>query len=71
MAKFKCKASGTVVEFTYQHDIDSMMSHPSYDLVDDNGNIIEDEENNIDKVHVLPLKPPVPQPTRGRPRKHV
>jgi len=34
MALFKCKRSGTVVEFTAQHDIDEMKRHPEYQVVD-------------------------------------
>jgi hypothetical protein len=33
--KFKCKASGTVVEFTSEYDIKAMLSHPSYDVVEE------------------------------------
>jgi hypothetical protein len=35
MAKFKCKLSGVVVSFEYEHDIKSMLKHPQYDLVDE------------------------------------
>ncbi len=35
MAKFKCKVSGTIVNFEYEHDIKDMMNHPQYDLVVD------------------------------------
>lgn len=33
MAKFKCIASGEVYEFTAEHDIKSMRSHPEYQEV--------------------------------------
>jgi hypothetical protein len=35
MAKFKCKLSGVVVSFEYEHDIKSMLKHPQYELVDE------------------------------------
>jgi hypothetical protein len=31
--KFKCKQSGTVTEFLYEHDIASMRKHPEYEEV--------------------------------------
>lgn len=33
MAKFKCKLSGTEVEFVLEHDIQTMRTHPDYDEV--------------------------------------
>lgn len=41
--KFKCKASGTVVEFTSEYDIQAMLSHPGY-------------EEYIEVVKVEPVK---------------
>lgn len=35
MAKFKCKLSGCVVEFQWQHDIEDLRKHPEYDEVFD------------------------------------
>jgi hypothetical protein len=35
MANFRCLQSGTIVTFTYQHDIDSMKGHEGYVLVED------------------------------------
>ena len=35
MAKFKCKLSGTVVNFEYEHDIRSMHTHPQYEFVEE------------------------------------
>ena len=33
MSKFKCKLSGTVVEFLSEHDIETMRQHPDYEEV--------------------------------------
>lgn len=33
MAKFKCKHTGNIVEFTTQHDIDTMRKHQEYEEV--------------------------------------
>jgi len=33
--KFRCKQSGCVVEFFYEHDIASMLEHPQYELVEE------------------------------------
>lgn len=33
--KFKCKVSGSVVEFTQPVDIISMLEHPQYEVVED------------------------------------
>jgi len=33
--KFKCKVSGSVVEFTQPVDIVSMLEHPQYEVVED------------------------------------
>ena len=35
MAKFRCLASGNIVEFTQQVDIDSMEGHQGYEWVDE------------------------------------
>ncbi len=35
MANFRCLKSGTIVTFTYQHDIDSMKGHEGYVRVDE------------------------------------
>ena len=35
MAKFRCLASGNIVEFTQQVDIDSMEGHSGYEWVDE------------------------------------
>lgn len=33
--KFKCLVSGTVVEFTHPVDIESTLSHPQYEVVEE------------------------------------
>ena len=32
---FKCLVSGNTVEFTEQHDIEAMLTHPQYEVVED------------------------------------
>jgi len=61
MAKFKCKLSGVVIEFTNEVDIKSMKGHPDYDRLDDEGDTIPEVEE--DKP--LPMTPS----KRGRPAK--
>jgi hypothetical protein len=34
MAQFKCKLSGTIVNFEYEHDIKTMLKHPQYEFVE-------------------------------------
>jgi hypothetical protein len=34
MAQFKCKLSGTIVNFEYEHDIKTMHKHPQYEFVE-------------------------------------
>jgi hypothetical protein len=59
MALFKCLKSGTVVEFTAQHDIDEMKRHPEYQAVD--APAVVDEDGT--KQTIILRKP------TGRPRK--
>jgi len=62
MALFKCKRSGTVVEFTAQHDIDEMKRHHEYEFVD-TSIVVEDVKEDGTR-HTITLKKPM-----GRPRK--
>jgi hypothetical protein len=62
MALFKCKRSGTVVEFTAQHDIDGMMEHHEYEFMD-TSIVVEDVKENGTR-QTITLKKPM-----GRPRK--
>ena len=34
MAQFKCKLSGTIANFEYEHDIAEMHKHPQYEFVE-------------------------------------
>ena len=43
MANFRCLQSGTIVTFTYQHDIDSMKGHQGYVLVEETPKKVEDK----------------------------
>ena len=61
MAKFRCKQSGTIIEFTVQYDIDSMKGHPDYERLDDEGHVVPETE----EVKTLPFH----APQRGRPKK--
>lgn len=61
MAKFKCKLSGVVIEFTSEADIKSMQGHPDYDLLDESEQVVPPKEEE----HVLPMT----APKRGRPAK--
>jgi hypothetical protein len=65
MAKFKCVASGNIIEFTSQVDIDSMKGHSGYIRVDEVP--VDATAANEAEAHVLPFKAPVP--TKGRPKK--
>jgi hypothetical protein len=62
MALFRCIRSGTVVEFTAQHDIDGMMEHHEYEFVD-TSIVVEDVKENGTR-QTITLKKPM-----GRPRK--
>ena len=42
MAKFRCKTSGNIVEFTIPHDIESMEGHDGYEEVFDEDEVEED-----------------------------
>jgi hypothetical protein len=58
--KFQCKYSGSVYEFTQEHDIKSMLTHPDYSVYEekDNGVQVKEEEKEV-------------TPKRGRPSKQV
>ena len=43
MAIFRCLQSGTLVTFTYQHDIDSMKGHQGYVLVEETPKKVEEK----------------------------
>jgi hypothetical protein len=62
MALFKCIKSGTVVEFTAQHDIDEMKRHPEYQAVDVPV-VAQDVKDDGTRQTIILRKP------TGRPRK--
>lgn len=61
MAKFRCKQSNNIIEFTTQYDIDSMKGHPDYERLDEEGHVVPE----IEEVKTLPFL----APQRGRPKK--
>ena len=42
---FRCLISGNTVEFTEEHDIEAMLTHPQYEVVSD-----EATEKQIEKI---------------------
>ena len=54
MAKFKCRLSGVVIEFTSEVDIKSMQGHPDYDRLNDEGDTIP----AVEEDKPLPMTPP-------------
>jgi len=50
MATFKCLQSGTLITFTYQHDIDSMKGHEGYVRVDEVETPVEPEPAPVKKM---------------------
>lgn len=64
MALFRCKRSGTVIQFTAQNDIDDMKKHPEYESVDDS--IVVEDVKEDGTRHTITLKKPI-----GRPRKEM
>jgi len=63
MAIFQCLLSGQTVEFTLQHDIDSMKGHNGYVRIDESGEPAEEPGRE------LPMTAPEPLKRVGRPRK--
>ena len=49
MAKFKCKLSGNVFEFTADYDIEDMREHPQYEEIEDD---LQTEEKQDTKEKV-------------------
>lgn len=60
MAKFRCLATGNIVEFTQQVDIDSMEGHDGYEWV------YEEEHEELDEQEV---PTPTTKKRMGRPPK--
>ena len=63
MAIFKCLQSGQTVEFTQQHDIDSMKGHAGYVRIDESETLDDNDE------HLIIMQPPEAQKRPGWPRK--
>jgi len=59
MAKFRCLASGNIVEFTQQVDIDSMEGHAAYEWVDEG----EDDEEVVTQE---PVKKRMGRPPKNK-----
>jgi hypothetical protein len=43
--KFKCKVSGTIVEFTAEYDVESMLTNPAYEVVEEK--LVEPEKEKV------------------------
>jgi hypothetical protein len=65
MATFRCLQSGNTVNFTYQHDIDSMRGHQGYVRVDEPEVTIESKTRT--DTAFAPVIPTIKR--MGRPRK--
>jgi hypothetical protein len=50
MATFRCLKSGTLITFTYQHDIDSMKGHEGYVRVDEVETLVEPQPTPVKKM---------------------
>jgi hypothetical protein len=50
MATFRCLQSGTLVTFTYQHDIDSMKGHQGYVRVDEIQTLAKPQQAPVKKI---------------------
>ena len=62
MAKFRCLASGNIVEFTQQVDIDSMEGHEGYEWIDED----EDEEYVEEEETPKPTKKRMGRPPKNK-----
>ena len=67
MATYKCVQSGNTVTFTQKHDIDSMIGHSGYVLVEEHGELVPVQEASKE----LPMIASAPVKRMGRPRKAV
>ena len=50
MAKFKCRLSGNIFEFTNEYDILDMREHPQYEEVEEDVPEIVEEKKPVKKV---------------------
>ena len=51
MAKFKCKLSGNIFEFTAEYDIADMREHPQYDEVKEIPDGVQVKKTTKEKVN--------------------
>ena len=62
MGKFKCKHTGHVYTYEYEHDIHTMRAHPEYEeVISEHVEVVEKPVNNVTEVKV--------KRNNGRPRK--
>lgn len=57
MTKFKCKLSGTIVSFEHAHDIEDMLKHPQYDLVEEGKTSLPKQSESLVKEKTVAVKP--------------
>lgn len=70
MATYKCLASGNLVTFTLEHDIQTMQSHSGYVRVDEEPESLEEKEESIPIPNRIVMgNVPVVTKRPGRPRK--
>ena len=50
MAKFKCRLTGNVFEFTNEYDIADMRDHPQYDEVEELPSAVQVKKTTKEKV---------------------
>lgn len=50
MAKFRCRLTGNVFEFTTEYDIADMREHPQYDEVKDIPDAVQVKKTTKEKV---------------------
>ena len=50
MAKFRCRLTGNVFEFTNDYDIKDMQEHPQYDEVKEIPNAVQVKKTTKEKV---------------------
>jgi hypothetical protein len=70
MATYKCLASGNLVTFTNQVDIDSMKGHDGYVRIDVQEPVESQHQFNAVRTDTA-FAPVMPQKRMGRPRKVV
>ena len=56
MAKFRCKLSGNIFTFVNDFDINDMLEHPQYELIEENDNGLQEEKQNTKEKVTKPRK---------------